>query len=266
MTAEAAVLPPVVAQRGRVVRFLRAQQSLIGVLLVLALLPFLFRMDPDNFRPFVTEIGIWRFLGEGVVMVLASSLAAILISLPMALAFALGRLSPYWWLHWPSLAYIEVVRALPLLLVIFYIFLKMPALSFGLFTREMLAVTAALTLYTAAVNAELLRAGILSLDKGQTEAARSLGLSYWQTLRHVVLPQTYQRVLAPLIAQFTTLLKDTSLGSIIGMVELLQRGKIIFQGFRNPMEALYVVAILYFAMNFVLERVSNATERKEVRR
>jgi ABC-type amino acid transport system permease subunit len=123
-------------------------------------------------------------------------------------------------------------------------------------------VTSALTLYTAAVNAELIRAGIAALDRGQTEAARSLGLGYWQTMRYVVLPQTYQRVLPPLVAQFTILLKDTSLGSIIGMTELLQRGKIIFQGYRNPMETLYVVAILYFAMNFVLDRVSAATERR----
>lgn len=96
------------------------------------------------------------------------------------------------------------------------------------------------------------------MERRQTEAARSLGLGYWQTIRHVILPQTFQRVIAPLIAQFTTLLKDTSLGSIIGMVELLQRGKIIFQGYRNPMETLYVVAIIYFVLNFALEQASLA--------
>ena len=81
--------------------------------------------------------------------------------------------------------------------------------------RYGLAVAVSLTLYTAAVNAELLRAGILSLDRGQTEAARSLGLSYWQTMRLVILPQAFRRILAPLIAQFTILLKDSSLGAII---------------------------------------------------
>lgn len=243
--------------------FLGRQRSLLGVLLVLALLPVVFRMDPAKFTVFVSEPGVWRFLGEGMVMVLASASVAIVFSLPLALAFALARLSPRRWLRWPSVAYIEVIRALPLLLLIFYLFLKMPNVSFSIFSREMLAVTAALTIYTASVNAELLRAGLLALDKGQTEAARSLGMGYWQSLRYIILPQVYQRVLPPLIAQFTILLKDTSLGSIIGMVELLQRGKIISQGYRNPMEALYVVALLYFAMNFTLERISKATERKQ---
>lgn len=256
--------PP--AGPGRLRRLWRSQQSLAGVLLVLALLPVLFRMDPENFRPFYTEPGVWRFLGEGVAMVAASSLVAIMVSLPLAVGLALGRLSAIPWLRWPCLAYIEVVRALPLLLLIFYLFLKMPPVSLGLFSREMIAVTVALTLYTASVNAELVRAGIQSLDRGQSEAARSLGLGYWGALRWVILPQTYQRVLPPLLAQFTTLLKDTSLGSIIGMVELLQRGKIIFQGFRNPMETLYVVAILYFAMNFVLEQISRATEQRRQQR
>ncbi len=237
------------------------QQSLLGALAVLALLPFLFRMNPDNFLAFA-EPALWRFLGEGVLTVVTISVTAIAVSLPLALGLALARLSTTAWLHWPAVAYVEAVRALPLLLLIFYLFLKMPAISAGFFSREMFAVTVALSLYTAAVNAELLRAGMLALDRGQNQAARSLGLSYWQALRHVVLPQTYQRVLPPLIAQFTTLLKDTSLGSIIGMVELLQRGKIIFQGYRNPMETLYIVAILYFAMNFTLERISAATERR----
>lgn len=260
MTAAPASSQPAVPSRLR--SFLARQRSLLGVLMVLALLPVAFRMDPANFAIFVNEPGIWRFLGEGVLMVLAASTAAIVLSLPLALAFALARLSPRRWLRWPSVAYVEVIRALPLLLLVFYLFLKMPNLSFGFFSREMLAVTLALTLYTASVNAELIRAGMLALDRGQTEAARSLGMGYWKSLRYVILPQVYQRALPPLIAQFTILLKDTSLGSIIGMVELLQRGKIISQGYRNPMEALYVVALLYFAMNFALERLSNATERK----
>lgn len=245
----------------RLSKFLTEQRSLVGVLMVLALLPFAFRMDPDNFLPF-RQIELWRFLGEGVLTVIAISLVAIVVSLPIAVGFALARLSTRRWLRWPSTGFIEAVRALPLLLVIFYVFLKLPAVSLGFFSREMLAVTLALTVYTGAVNAELIRAGILALDRGQTEAARSLGLSYWHALRYVILPQTYQRVLPPLLAQFTTLVKDTSLGSIIGMIELLQRGKIIFQGFHNPMETLYIVAILYFVLNFALSRVSAATERR----
>lgn len=236
-------------------------RSLAGVILVLAAMPFAFKMELQDFAIF-TDWRIWRFLGEGVVTVVVISIVAILVSIPLAIAFALGRLSRWGWLRWPSIGYIEGIRALPLLLLIFYIFTKMPAAVPNIGGREAMALVIALIIYTTAVNAELIRAGILSLERGQTEAARSLGLTYIQTMRHVILPQTFQRVIAPLIAQFTTLLKDTSLGSIIGMVELLQRGKIIFQGYRNPMETLYVVAIIYFVLNFALEQASLAVQRR----
>ena len=245
-------------------RLTNRQQSLAGAALVLAALPVIFRMEPRNFAPF-TEPGIWRFIAEGVLTVLVVSTVAILLSLPAALLLALGRLSPRRWLRWPSVFFVEVVRALPLLLVIFYVFLAMPRDVPVFWSRETIALTLALTVYTAAVNAETLRAGVLALDRGQLEAARSLGLNYVQALRWVVLPQVIRNTLPTLIAQFTTLVKDTSLGSIISMVDLLQRGVIIYQGFRNPMETLYVIALVYFVLNFLLEQVSLATQRGESR-
>jgi His/Glu/Gln/Arg/opine family amino acid ABC transporter permease subunit len=236
------------------------QQSLLGVLVLLVLLPLVFRMEPRNFAPFA-ELAIWRFIGEGVLTVLMVSTAAVLLSLPLAMALALGRLSTKGPLRWPCTAFIEGIRALPLLLLIFYVFLSMPRDLPALVSRETLALTLALLVYTAAINAETLRAGVLALDRGQMEAARSLGLSYLQGFRYVVLPQALRNTLPPLIAQFTTLVKDTSLGSVIAMVELLQRGVIIYQGFRNPMETLYVIALVYFVLNFLLEQASLATQR-----
>jgi His/Glu/Gln/Arg/opine family amino acid ABC transporter permease subunit len=206
-------------------------------------------------------VGIWRFIGEGVLTVLVVSTAAILLSLPFALLLALGRLSNRPLVRWPCVTFVEGIRALPLLLVIFYVFLSMPRDMPIFWSRETLALTLALLAYTAAINAETLRAGILALERGQMEAARSLGLSYVQALRWVVLPQALRNTLPTLIAQFTTLVKDTSLGSIIAMVEILQRGVIIYQGFRNPMETLYVIALVYFALNFLLEQASLATQR-----
>jgi ABC-type amino acid transport system permease subunit len=205
---------------------------------------------------------------------------AIVVSLPLATGLALGRLSSQPLIRWPSVVFIEVIRALPLLLLIFYINLRFPGLNmfenirFGarddflaiemtrLLSQPALAVTIALTLYTAAVNAELLRSGILSLERGQTEAARSLGLTYWQTMRLVILPQAFRRTLAPLIAQFTILVKDTSLGSIIGFLELQRRGVILYQQSYNPMETLFIVALIYFVVNYLLGLTSNFIERK----
>jgi His/Glu/Gln/Arg/opine family amino acid ABC transporter permease subunit len=255
----AVTVPPTAPVRARW-RLSNRQQSLLGALLVLALLPIIFRMEPRNFAPF-TELSIWRFIGEGVVIVLVVSTVAILVSLPFALGLALGRLSPKRPVSWLSTAFVEATRALPLLLIVFYVFLLMPRDVPALWSRETLALTLALCVYTAAINAETVRAGILALERGQLEAARSLGLSYVQALRWVVLPQVFRNTLPTLLAQFTTLVKDTSLGSIIAMVELLQRGVIIYQGFRNPMETLYVIALVYFALNFLLEQISLATQR-----
>ncbi len=259
MAAEGAPLhaapPPV-----RGLRLSSRQQSLLGVAIILVLLPLVFRMDRDKFAPF-TELAIWRFLAEGVVLVLLVSTAAILLSLPLAVGLALGRLSTRAGIRLPCIGFIEAIRAIPLLLLIFYIFLSMPRDVQTFIGRETLALTLALMVYTAAINAETLRAGILALDRGQMEAARSVGLTHWAALRYIVLPQAFRNTLPPLLAQFTTLVKDTSLGLVISMVELLQRGVIIYQGFRNPMETLYVVGLLYFAVNFILEQASLATQR-----
>jgi His/Glu/Gln/Arg/opine family amino acid ABC transporter permease subunit len=228
---------------------------LFGVGVFLALLPFVFRMDPEKFRVF-TEPAIWRFIGEGILIVLGVSIAAIVLSLPLAVALALGRLSTIRAVQVPCIVLIEGVRALPLLLIIFYVFLNMPRQVPTLVSRETLALTLALMIYTAVINAETLRAGILALDRGQAEAARSLGLSYLGAMRLVILPQTFRNTRPPLISQFATLVKDTSLGSVISVIELLQRGVIIYQGFRNPMETLYVIGLVYFIINFFLEQAS----------
>jgi ABC-type amino acid transport system permease subunit len=168
----------------------------------------------------------------------------------------------------------------PVLLLIYYINLRVPGLDMftgfqpgartdylaieiqRLLARPALAVMIALTIYTAAVNAELLRSGILSLDRGQFEASRALGLSYWQMMRRVILPQAFRRTIAPLIAQFTIVVKDTSLGSIIGFFELQRRGVIIYQQSFNPMETLYFIALIYFVVNYLLGLTSRLVERR----
>ena len=253
--------------------------QVVGVIVFVVLLPFLFKMEWERFIP-VFAPDTLQFLAYGVVATVITSMVAILLSLPFATGLALGRLSNIRLIRWPSIAFIEVVRALPLILLIFYINLRFPGLGMfegvrftgidnylaielqRLLSRPALTIVIALTIYTAAVNAELLRSGILSLERGQTEAARSLGLSYWQTMRRVILPQAYRRTLAPLIAQFTILVKDTSLGYVIGFVEMQRRAVILFQQHFNPMETLYVVALMYFVINYLLGLASRIVERR----
>jgi His/Glu/Gln/Arg/opine family amino acid ABC transporter permease subunit len=278
-------------------RLSEERQSLLGALVVIALLPFIFGMIPlrglatllpgawwpalglngddvialqtavVNFRPF-TEWPTWRFLWYGLAMTAGVSLISIVLSLPLATLCALGRLSPRAWLRLPTVAGIESIRAFPVLILIFYVFTQFSRLAEGLnqpFLRSnniTLSVIVALTLYTTVVNAETIRAGILSLDKGQTEAARSLGLTYAQALWLVILPQTFRRVLPPLIAQFVTLVKDTSLGAIVGLLELYHRGQILYQFNRNPMETLFVIAVIYFGVNYALGQAAQGIERR----
>lgn len=258
-------------------RSLQIALQLLGAALLVVLIPLAFGMEWRNFAPVLRPSSL-RFLSIGILATVAVSLAAIVLSLPLAVGLALGRLARQRWLSWPCIAVIEVVRALPLLLLIFYVNLRFPGLTafegipwgdsyVGLvlatvFSQAGLAMVVSLTAYTAAVNAELLRSGILSLERGQNEAARSLGMTYWQAMRLVILPQAFRRILAPLIAQFTILLKDTSLGSIIGFVELQRRAVILYNRDYNPMEVLFVVALIYFALNYLLGLSSRLIERR----
>ena len=147
----------------------------------------------------------------------------------MVLAMAVGgllavaRLSRRRWLSLPAGAWVELFRGLPLLLLILFIFLGLPAA--GVTVSTFWALVAGLTLYNSAVLGEIFRAGILSLPKGQTEAAYSIGLRRGQTLRLILIPQAVRRMLPALISQLVTLLKDTSLGFVIAYAELLRTGR-----------------------------------------
>ena len=127
---------------------------------------------------------------------------------------------------------------------------------------ELLALTIALTVYTAAFIAEIVRSGIKSVSHGQTEAARSLGLNASQSMRHVVLPQAFKRVLPPLAGQFISLVKDTSLVSVIAITELLKSGREVITTSFSPFEILFCVAGLYLLINLPLSHFASRLERR----
>ena len=211
--------------------------------------------DPRRWAAF-TELSVWRFLLTGVQVTFTMAAIAIVVSLVLGLVLALLRLSTFPPIRWLATVWIEVVRALPVLLLIFFASLWLPRI--GLAVDPFAAGTIALSLYTAAVNAEIMRAGILSIERGQVEAARSLGLSYAQTMRHVVLPQALRRMIPPQVSQLVTLIKDTSLTAVIGVLELTRRSQILYQSENppNPLQALFVAACIYFAVNFTLSRLT----------
>jgi His/Glu/Gln/Arg/opine family amino acid ABC transporter permease subunit len=208
---------------------------------------------------------ILRFFGQGLLETLSLSIVSVALSFVAALIFALGRLSPRWWLRLPAIFYIETIRALPVLLLIWYFGIKGASLLRPIFGPEFdlsryWAGVIGLSLYTSAVLAEIIRAGIVSLPRGQSEASRALGLSHAQSMRHVILPQALRLMVPAMMAQLTTVIKDTSLVSTIGVFELLRQGRVIFTQFFNPIEVFAFVAVIYFVICFVLSQLSRRLE------
>jgi His/Glu/Gln/Arg/opine family amino acid ABC transporter permease subunit len=162
--------------------------------------------------------------------------------------------------------YTDFFRGTPLLVQLFMVYFGLPAVlqSLGLPVRfdRLVAGVLALSLNVAAYVAEIVRGSLQSIEAGQTEAARSLGLSPWQTLRHVVFPQAVRRMIAPLGNEFSTLLKDTSLVAIIGYEELFRRGQLIVADTYRSFEVYTAVALVYLVMTIVASQGFSYLERR----
>ncbi|GAA6620065.1 amino acid ABC transporter permease [Scytonema sp. NUACC26] len=162
------------------------------------------------------------------------------------------RLSPILPLSWVSRAYIDFFRGTPLLVQIFMIYFGLPALaqSFGVPLRfdRLVAAVIALSLNSAAYIAEIVRAGIQSIEPGQSEAANSLGMSGVQTMRYIIFPQAFRRMIPPLSNEFISLLKDTSLVAVIGFEELFRRGQLIVAETYRSFEIYTAVALVYLVL------------------
>lgn len=215
---------------------------------------------------------IWLFIGRGLLLTFAAALISIGLSLIFGVVLALMRLARNRQLRppggaavrlallAPSTLVVQTIRSLPLFMLILFSFIGAPRL--GLNLSPLVAGIFALTLYTSCVLGEIVRAGILSLDKGQFEAADAMGLRYFQKLRFVVLPQALRRMVPAIVSQLVTLIKDTSLLNFITVIELYRRVHIISQGYFNPIESYFVAGLIYFVINFSL---SSAARRLELR-
>lgn len=232
----------------------------------------------QRWRPFFHPEGeatagdIWLFLGKGLLLTLQAAVISIALSLVLGILLALLRLSrnpriglpatpPVRMLvAVPTSVVVQTIRSSPLFMLILFTFLAAPRL--GLNLSPLSAGILALTLYTSCVLAEIVRAGILSLDRGQFEAADSLGLGYLEKLRFVILPQALSRMVPALVSQLVTLIKDTSLLSAITVTELLRSTLLLPSVYNNPVESLLVAASMYFVINLAL---SSLARRLEVR-
>ena len=222
------------------------------------------QLDETKWRPLL-QGPVLRFLALGLVTTLKVAAVAMAMAVAAAAFLALGRLARTRALQWVAGGWVEVFRAIPLLLLIYFSARGLPRLGIDLPSFWYLVL--GLVLYNSAVLAEIFRAGILSLDRGQSEAADALGMSYWQTMLVVVIPQALRRMVPAIVSQLVTLLKDTSLGFILPYEELLRRAQIVGELPGKPiLQSLVLVALIYIAINLALSRLAARLEVRQRRR
>jgi glutamate transport system permease protein len=220
-------------------------------------------LDADQWR-LLTEWSVIRFLLGGLMITLRVALVSMALALVLGVLLALGRLARNAPMRWGTGLFVEFFRGLPVILLILFCYTGLPRL--GLDLPSFWYLVMGLVAYNSAVLAEIFRAGILSLDRGQSEAASAIGLSYWQGMRIVLIPQAARRMTPALVSQLVTLLKDTALGFIIGFEELLRRANISGIFGNNLLQSYMAAAVLYIVVNFTLSRLARRLEVRQRRR
>ncbi|MHB1006644.1 MAG: amino acid ABC transporter permease [Chloroflexota bacterium] len=185
---------------------------------------------------------------------------AIFAGVVLGLFLALARMSTHRVISAPAIAYIEFIRGTPLLAQIFMIYFGLGSL--GVNVPDFASGFLALSLNSAAYNAEIFRAGIQSISKGQMEASRSLGLNYAQSMAYVIIPQAFRFCLPPLGNEFIALLKDSSLVAIIGISDLMRVGREINGRTLRSIEVFGYVSLIYLMMTLPLSQIVSAAERR----
>jgi His/Glu/Gln/Arg/opine family amino acid ABC transporter permease subunit len=201
----------------------------------------------------------WAFLGKGLIGTLASGAMAAVIALTLGLVLLVGRLSRLRLVRWPAIAAIEFLRGVPTLLLIYVCFLVLPSVGIKLGAYWMLTLPVGLS--TAAVVAEMYRAGVLAVPRGQTEAARALGLTEARVFVHVVFPQALRYIVPALVAQLVIVVKDTTFGYVVTYGELMQNAKVLIANYRSLVPVYLAVAVLYCLVNYAISRASRRLGR-----
>lgn len=202
----------------------------------------------------------------GLVLTILLSGAALVLAMPLGLMLGIARVSPYRAINLPVAAAVQLVRAVPLLLVLFWAYFFLPAVT-GVKTSQATTMLIVLVIFDSVYLAEIVAAGIRALPPGQLESARSLGLSYAQALRHVVLPQSLKNGLPSIVNQLVSTIKATSLGYIIGLSEVsFIASQINTLVFTQSVEVYLILALTYFVLCFGLSRLAFLLERRLQRR
>lgn len=211
--------------------------------------------------------GNLTFLLAGAVVSLLLAIGALAIGLVIGTFGAMGRISKKKVIRAIATAYVEAVRGTPMLLQILFLFLGIPGL-YNMITGNsmspdpLLIGLIAMGINSGAYTTELIRSGIGAVPKGQMEAGRTLGLSYSGTMRYIVLPQAFKRIIPPLVSEFIVLIKDSSLVSVIGAAELLRRSRVLGSRYYNYMLPLLMATAMYLVMTLIVSMFARKLEER----
>ncbi|GAC82956.1 glutamate ABC transporter permease protein [Gordonia paraffinivorans NBRC 108238] len=267
MSAESTVLydapGPRARARNRITAVVFIGLLVAALVYVIAVLASNEQFTAEKWSPFVTWSTWTGYILPGLWRTLAAAAVSIVLSLLLGAILGIGRLSEHLWVRAVAGFFVEVFRAIPVLILMVFTWFLFAI--YGIFPSSMLAfaaVVTGLTLYNGSVMAEILRSGINSLPKGQTEASLSLGLRKSQMMRLVLLPQAITAMMPALISQMVVALKDSALGYIIGYSEVVRSGLLSASRYGNYIPALIVVAAIMICINFGLSKLATYVERR----
>jgi glutamate transport system permease protein len=239
--------------------------SAAALLLVLALIGWRMydtgQLEYDKWEPFLTPKYISALLVDGLLQTLLMAFSSIIFAVVLGLLLGMGKLSDRAWVRWPCWLVVEFFRAVPLLLLIVFVYFTY---GIGDGIGSYWSVVIGLTLYNGSVLAEVFRAGINAVPKGQSEAAYALGMRKFQVMTLVLMPQGVKIMLPAIISQCVVALKDTSLGFYVAAPGLTRIGKAIYGEFANQVPTAIVLAAMYILTNLVLSWLATLVQRRLV--
>lgn len=220
----------------------------------------------DKLATILNAQNLW-FLVIGALLSLLLAIGALIMGIFLGIFGAMGRISKNVIARSMASIYVQIIRGTPMLLQLLFLFLGLPsiykALTGASFSPDPFVIgLIAMGINSGAYTTELIRSGILAVNKGQFEAGRSLGLSYAQTMRHIILPQAFKNIIPPLVSEFIVLIKDSSLVSVLGAAELLRRSRILGTRYFNYVIPLLAASVLYLTMTMIISRFANKLEKR----
>ncbi|GAA3084435.1 amino acid ABC transporter permease [Pseudonocardia yunnanensis] len=212
-------------------------------------------------NPFNSDFAaVWRLLGQALVATLVAAALTLVFSLVIGTLFAVSRITANRYYRWLVVGVIEFLRGVPVVIAIFFAARVLPEVGLDLPVLWYLVI--GLTAYNSVIIAEIIRAGVASLPRGQAEAGYSLGLTRGQVLSSILLPQAFRVMLPALISQLVVIVKDTSLGFIISYEEFVRTANIIIQTLHNPIQIYTIVALIFIVINYALGKLAEYVERR----